>query len=64
MLLLSVLMLVPGQSNAVLGTEIGLLGAVILGVLLPVRYRLPRQPGEPKIWTFVPVSVILAGPCP
>lgn len=63
-LLLSVFMLVPGQSNAVLGAEIGVLGAVILVLLLPSRFRLPRQQGEPKVWTFAPLTVILTGTVP
>ncbi|HEY7432782.1 MAG TPA: hypothetical protein VH641_18825 [Streptosporangiaceae bacterium] len=63
-LLLSVFMLVPGQSNAVLGTEIAVLGAVILVLLLPSRLRLPRQQDDPKIWTIAPIGVILAGTVP
>ena len=64
LLLLSVLMLIPGQSRLVLGIEILLLGTVLAAGLLWGRLRLPRQPDEPKTWTVVPLAVILAGTVP
>ena len=64
LLLLSVFILVPGQSLRVLGLEMLILGAVLAAVLLVKRLRLPRAPGEPLVWTLDPLAVILAGTLP
>ena len=64
LLLLSVFMLVPGQSRVLLGIEIGGLGVVLGTVLLAQRLRLPRAPGEPRTWSVVPLIVILAATVP
>jgi modulator of FtsH protease len=64
LLLLSVFMLVPGQSQAVLGTEILALGLVIAAILLTRRLRLPRGQDDPLIWTVTPIAVIVAATVP
>ena len=64
LLLLSVFILVPGQSLTVLGLEMLILGAVMAAVLLVRRLRLPRAPDEPLTWTLTPVAVILAATLP
>jgi modulator of FtsH protease len=64
LLLLSVFVLVPGQSRVALGIEILLLGLVLAAALLYGRLRLPRTAGEPWTWTVAPLIVILAGTVP
>jgi hypothetical protein len=64
LVLLSVLMLVPGQGRIVLGIEIGGLGALLGTTLLTKRLRLPRAPGDPRTWSLVPLIVILAATVP
>jgi hypothetical protein len=64
LLLLSVFILVPGQSRTALGLELLILGAGMAAVLLVRRLRLPRAPDEPLTWTLTPVAVILAGTLP
>jgi hypothetical protein len=51
LLLLSVLMLVPGQAISALGSEILALGALLAGFLLFLRLHLPRAKDEPLLWT-------------
>jgi len=46
LLLLSVIMLVPGQGSTILGAEILVLGVVLAAVLLPKRLRIPAQQGR------------------
>ena len=46
-------MLVPGQSQAVLGTEILALGLVIAAILLTRRLRLPRGQDDPRCRSLV-----------
>lgn len=64
LLLLSLFLLAPGQGRTVLGTEILALGALMAGVLLAVRMRLRRVPGDPLWWTVVPVTITLAAAIP
>ena len=64
LLLLSLFLLAPGQGRTVLGTEILALGAVMAGMLLAVRMRLRRAPGDSLWWTVVPVTVMLAAAIP
>jgi len=64
LLLLSVFILVPGQSRTALGLEVLILGAVLAVALLARRLRLPRAAGEPLTWTLTPAVVILAGTLP
>jgi hypothetical protein len=64
LLMLSVFVLVPGQSRSALGLEMLVLGAVIAAALLVKRLRLPRAAGDPLIWTLTPTGVILAGTLP
>jgi hypothetical protein len=64
LLLLSLFVLVPGQPRAVLGSEIGALGLVMAGILVPMRLRVPRQADEPREWSLVPLLVILGGTVP
>jgi hypothetical protein len=64
LLLLSVFMLVPGQSTQVLGAELLGLGVVLAALLLGKRLSLPRAKEEPVYWTVVPVLVIVAGTVP
>ena len=64
LLVLSVFVLIPGQSLAALGTELLVLGVVLGGGLLVARIRLPRAAGDPLTWTVTPVVVILAGTLP
>jgi hypothetical protein len=64
LLMLSVFMLVPGQSRQVLGLEMLALGAVIAVALLAKRLRLPRAAGDPLTWTLTPTVVILVGTLP
>jgi len=49
LLLPSLFLLAPGQGRTVLGTEILALGTVMAGVLLAVRMRLRRAPGD-SVW--------------
>ena len=64
LLVLSVFVLVPGQSLTALGAEILVLGVVMGTVLLTKRLRLPRAAGQPRTWTVTPVVVILAASLP
>ena len=64
LLVLSVFVLVPGQSLTALGTEILVLGVVMGTALLTKRIRLPRAAGQPLTWTVTPVGVILAATLP
>ena len=64
LLLLSVFMLIPGQSRVVLGLEILLLGSVLAAGLLRGRLQLPREPEQPRTWTVVPVAAIVTGSVP
>ncbi|HXZ73881.1 MAG TPA: hypothetical protein VEH31_23830, partial [Streptosporangiaceae bacterium] len=64
LLVLSVFVLIPGQSLAALGAELLVLGVVLGGGLLVARIRLPRAAGQPLTWTVTPVVVILAGTLP
>jgi len=64
LLVLSVFVLIPGQSLAALGVELLVLGVVLGGGLLMARIRLPRAGGEPLTWTVTPVVVILAATLP
>src|SRR5271155_4234791 len=58
-LVLSLFVLVPGQSRQVLGTEILALGLDGGGFLLIRRLRLPRRKDEPAIWTAMPITIIV-----
>jgi modulator of FtsH protease len=64
LLLLSVFVLVPGQSLTLLGAEMLALGAVLAAILLRTRLRLPRSADDPLIWTVMPIGVILVGTLP
>lgn len=64
LLMLSVLMLVPGQAKVALGTEILVLGLVMLAILLRVRLRVPRGAQDPLNWMLFPLIVVLAGTVP
>jgi len=64
LLLLSVIMLVPGQGSTLLGAEILVLGVVLTAVLLPKRLRIPRNKAEPLTWTITPILIVTAGTLP
>src|SRR5215470_18256665 len=64
LLVLSVFVLIPGQSLTALGAEILVLGVVMGTALLVKRIRLPRASGQPLTWTVTPVGVILAATLP
>ena len=64
LLVLSVFVLIPGQSLTALGVEMIALGTVLCAGLLTVRIRLPRPAGQPLTWTVSPVAVILAATLP
>jgi hypothetical protein len=64
LLFLSVFILVPGQARIALGSEIGGLGLVMATILVPRRFRVPRETGEPRIWSVVPLLVILGSTVP
>jgi len=64
LLVLSVFVLIPGQSLTALGAEILVLGVALGAVLLVKRLRLPRAAGQPRTWTVTPVVVILAATLP
>ena len=64
LLLLSVCILIPGQSLTALGLEMLILGTVLAAVLLMRRLRVPRAPDEPLTWTLAPAVVILASTLP
>jgi modulator of FtsH protease len=64
LLLVSVFVLVPGQSRTVLGLEALILGAVTAAALRVCRIRVPRSANEPLSWTAVPIGVIGAGTLP
>jgi modulator of FtsH protease len=64
LLVLSVFVLIPGQSLTALGVEILVLGVVMGTALLVKRIRLPRADGQPLTWTVTPAGVILAATLP
>jgi hypothetical protein len=64
LLVLSVFVLIPGQSLTALGVEMLVLGLVMGTALLVKRIRLPRAAGQPLTWTVTPVGVILAATLP
>ena len=64
LLVLSVFVLIPGQSLTALGAEILVLGVILGTALLVKRIRLPRAAGQPLTWTVTPVGVILAATLP
>ena len=64
LLVLSVFVLIPGQSLTALGVEILVLGVVMGTALLVKRIRLPRAAGQPLTWTLTPVGVIAAATLP
>ena len=64
LLVLSVFILIPGQSLTALGIEILVLGVILGTALLVKRIRLPRAAGQPLTWTLTPVGVILAATLP
>jgi len=64
LLVLSVFVLIPGQSLTALGAEILVLGVVMGTALLVKRIRLPRASGQPLTWTVTPAGVILAAALP
>ena len=64
LLVLSVFVLIPGQSLTALGAEILVLGVILGTALLVKRIRLPRAAGQPRTWTVTPVGVILAATLP
>ena len=64
LLLVSVLVLVPGQSRTVLGVEALTLGVVTAAALLARRLRITRSADEPLTWTAVPIAVIGAATLP
>jgi hypothetical protein len=64
LLVLSVFVLIPGQSLAALGVEMLVLGLAMGAALLVKRIRIPRAPGQPLAWTLTPVAVILVGSLP
>ena len=64
LLVLSVFVLIPGQSLTALGTEILVLGVVMGTALLVKRIRLPRAAGQSLTWTLTPAGVIAAATLP
>jgi modulator of FtsH protease len=64
LLLLSVFIVVPGQSRAVLGSEIGTLGLLLAAILVLKRLQVPREPDEPREWSLVPLLSILGATVP
>ena len=64
LLVLSVFVLIPGQSLTALGVEILVLGVAVGTALLVKRIRLPRAAGQPLTWTVTPAGVILAAALP
>jgi hypothetical protein len=64
LLVLSVFVLIPGQSLTALGAEILVLGGVMGAALLAKRIRVPRAAGQPLTWTVTPVAVILGATLP
>ena len=64
LLLLSVFVLVPGQSRIALGCEIAGLGLVMAAGLVTRRQRVPREAGEPLAWSLTPRLLVLGGTVP
>jgi len=64
LLLLSVIMLVPGQGRTLLGTEILVLGVALAAMLLPKRLRIPRNKAEPLSWAITPILIVATGTLP
>jgi hypothetical protein len=64
LLLLSVVMLIPGQGQAALGAEILVLGLAMLALQLRLRLGLSRGAEDPLSWTLIPLIVVLAGTVP
>jgi hypothetical protein len=62
-LVISVFVLVPGQSRQALGVE--LLAISVLGTVLIVqRLRMPRKKDDPIIWTALPLTAVVATTLP
>jgi hypothetical protein len=64
LLIMSVLMLVPGENRQALGAQLLALGGIGGGYMVIRRLRLPRKKDDPLTWAVVPVVVVVAGTAP
>jgi modulator of FtsH protease len=64
LLIMSVLVLVPGESRQALGAQLVALGVIGGGYLLIQRLRVPRKKDDPLMWMITPLAVIVAGTVP
>jgi len=65
-LLVSLLLLVPGQPNTALGAEVVLLGVVLAAVFTRTRLHAfrGRAPGDPPEWSYVPAVIVAVSTLP
>jgi modulator of FtsH protease len=63
-LVMSILVLVPGQSRQALGIELLVLGAVGGGFFVFKRLRVPRKKEDPAAWYVVPLIIMVAATVP
>jgi modulator of FtsH protease len=64
LLVMSVLVLVPGENRQALGAQLLALGALSGGYLVIQRLRIPRKKDDPLTWVVAPIVVVVAGTAP
>jgi len=64
LLMLSVIILIPGQTRTLLGAEILTLGVALAAILLPKRLLMRRNKDEPLAWTITPIAIVVCGSLP
>ena len=64
LLIMSVLVLVPGENRQALGAQLLALGALSGGYLVIQRLRMPRKKDDPLTWVVTPIAVVVAGTAP
>jgi hypothetical protein len=64
LLLLSVFVLIPGQSPKALGIEALALGGIGGGCFAVRRLFMPRKKDDPIFWTVAPLLILLGGSVP
>jgi hypothetical protein len=63
-LLVSILVLTPGQSRELLGTELAVIEAATVAVLCVRLCRRERRPGDPLYWTLTTFGIALLSTVP
>jgi hypothetical protein len=64
LLVMSVLVLVPGENRQALGAQLLALGTLSGGYLVIQRLRTPRKKDDPLTWVVTPIIVVVAGTAP